>query len=1708
MNTDTRINISSVMGIREAIEQIFTLIHRHFDAYATDTDDTRQIEECRYYMHQLNGMLEMLELSGVAFVGISVEELLTALQERRIEPEAQTLVVARQAIRSIYRYLDALIDGEADNPVRLFPIYRKIMQVQGLEEISESDLFFPDIRESLPLQSVELDLDDASRQETAKQARAQFQSGLLSWLKDADDKQSLQKMIEAVRSIEKLPASIEQRKFWWLSSGFLDSLLHQEQAVDKSVRRLCGKIEQEIRHLNKESHVVAARLTRELLYRIARSQPVSERLQEISRVYDWQVPLSTIDNQEHLDESIMNEEATASDLQSMRVLLEDINDQWRKFNTEDQDNLSSLQSLVERFKASASQANCLPLEKLAGVIHGALSYLRIRPQSMNEGIALDIASSLLLAENAIDNFHRLSPEFPSQVDALATRIRAVTTGKGGDIDLPDLPNPDQAGHLAQEKKLFKQVAQEVLTNLAQVEDILDRFFFEPEIRNDLPLLPELFNQISGVLHVLELDQASTVLDSCRILTEKLTVSDCSIDQAEQMLLADALSSLGFYIEALRNSQSNAEEILAATIQQLDQKPVEQVLSMDIPETPIESAATTDHLFESSPEQLIDPELLAVFLDESSDVLASIADHLESCYANHANQDALTTIRRDFHTLKGSGRMVKLEALSEVAWRIEQLMNRWLSEQKTATSTLLDLLAESHRQFSNWCANLRKDGAVEIRAEHLLDQIRALMYGTDEQLDIAAAPLAPERFEQALEIEQLPTIADVLPNAETGTETAIRIGNNEVPADLFRIFINEASTHVATLKQALGLPRDDAILSVTHESMLAAHTLASTSRALELGFIAQIGQALECWFNQLLTTSSMPGQQALSHMATAVNLLDDMLATIREHQFPSAETVQASTEITHELMRLLEEAPAVQATETEQIAPFESAVDEALEEDSSASVSEAVISLPASSLQQVKDAFADLDRELLEVFLEEAQELQSEIGTNLRIWRKQPDQMNARKAVLRALHTLKGSARIAGAQQVSDLAHQMESDIESLYDQTASAALLDQLETQFDTISDKVEQLQFSLQPELQPAPVTEAAEVHSELLPPTVETVPALPVSAVDADQPFHKTTLRVDAELIDRLINESGESSIIRSRVEAQLYDLEQYLQDLGESVDRMRGQLREVELLAETQMPASSLPSVTEQTDFDPLELDRFTRFQELTRLMAESMDDVVTIHKSLREIQRAAAMTVDQQAHLNRQLQQDLLRIRTIPFSHYSERLYRAVRQATKDTGKQANLIIQGDSIEFDRGVLDKISSPLEHLLRNALVHGIETPEERLGISKAEAGQITLNLHRDGNEIVMVLQDDGMGLDAERIREKARQLGLSSPENEQDDEQWYPLIFTHGFSTLDGVTDIAGRGVGLDIVRNELGELGGNITVTSEKNRGTTFTLRFPVTLAVTQALMVKAGDSTYAIPTATVAHVLEMNAETLGTAYQEHHLIWNGDHFPLGYLPHLLGVSHTFPKIRRSNRIVLLQAGHERLAIHTDTLIGQCEVVIKNIGPQLSNAPGIEGATITGDGSIVLIINPIKLLQREQVRELLSAGPMAPVDAAAIHPSATAPVVMIVDDSLTVRKVTSRLLERQGYEILIAKDGVGALQLLRETVPAIMLVDIEMPHMDGFELIRTVRNNPELQNIPIIIISSRTAEKHRKVAEELGVNEFMGKPYQEDELLHHIERLIKE
>lgn len=1748
MNTETRINISSVVGIREAIEQIFTLIIRHLDAFRDHPHDLQQIENCHYYIHQLNGMLEMLGLNGILYVTSNLELLLKSLYQQELESTPATLATIRQAVRLIYRHLDGLVDGEADNPAKFFPVYRKIMQARGIEAISEADLFFPDMREEPPLPPVQYPLDTQARLAAARRARAQFQSGLLGWLKDPDNRQSLQQMVDAVRSVEKLPASYEQRLFWWISAGFLDSLLFSEQQTDSITRRLCSKIEQEIRHLDKENHQVADQLTRELLYRVARSKPVSARIQEISQVYEWQTLLASFDQPPQLDQALQEEDDHAPALDAMRHLLQTINDDWHEFSAGKQQSLVDLLASTDKLKLHCQKINCPPLEKLIGVLHGAFSYVHIRPQGMNENIALDVASSLLLIENALENFQQLAPEFSDQVEALAIRIRAVVTGKEATTALPDLPGPDQAGYHVQEKRLQKQVAQEILASLAQIEDILDRFFFEPQIRNDLPALPVLFKQILGVLDMLgRNDQATRLLDLCRNLTEELTRPASQIDPERQTLLANALSSFSFYIEALKNSQPDCETIVTAAIDMFEREQVEPASSSQQPDSVAEHAASSPDLPPAADNREIDRELLAIFLEEADDVLATIGEYLQRCQADPSDLTALTTIRRGFHTLKGSGRMVQLHELSEVAWRVEQLLNRWLSEQKPADSVLLELLGDCHQKFGGWCASLRKNGYAEIETDYFIDRIKILMYGTDTQPSpsieavLPAQPAQPaaayEPTDSIPESEAVyvpepelksafePTAIDTTLSIQDHitSETGVMIGNIPIAPDLFAIFSKEAQERVATLKSKIAAVGYD-YSPASQEAMLAAHTLASTSRSLGLHDISRLAKVTEQWLNHLLETASQPDDEIRPLIAQAVELLDSMIESVCQQQLPSESILLTSEALIRQLtdrLNVLEqsaimpepalEIPRIEAEDTptgqlEWNLPDEQPRQPIVEPDS-------LTAQPETAIETGIE-----DHELLGVFLEEAEELLPEIGSNLRTLRSQPDhadQSAARRALLRALHTFKGSARMAGLLQLGEQAHQMEAAIENPQNQLTDPAFHDRLDSQFDAILEKIEALRQSYRqiPSFEPFP-TEKQHVKATDKPSEQSSFDAPTLTATEtarAEASNQKTILRIDAALIDQLVSDTGELSIARSLVETQLTELKQYLRDLGESVDRMRGQLREMELLAETRIASgagSRSASTASSADFDPLELDQFTRSQELPRLMAECMDDIVTIHKSMREIQRNAEAAVNQQAQLNRKLQQDLVHMRTVPFRYFSERLHHIARQVSRDMHKKTLLTIEGNETEIDRSVIDKIIPPLEHLLRNAIVHGIESPEQRMQAGKPETGSIDLTVRQQGSEIHITLKDDGAGLNQERIREKARQIGLIGTDDDLDETRLQSLIFHPGLSTLDEVTDIAGRGIGLDVVKNKITEIGGSIAVTSSPDHGTAFTLRLPLTLSILSALMVKTVQNRYVIPISIVDSIQVLNAEALGAAYETRQIRHDEQDFPLVYLAHLLEETNQAPEIGRHNRVLLLQAGQQRLAIHTDILVGQCEVVVKNAGPQLMHAPGVEGATIMGDGSIVLIINPLKLLQRERTLALLSgtaASRRHSTDAAPVIDAA--PMVMIVDDSLTVRKVTSRLLERQGYEILIAKDGVAALELLRETIPAIMLVDIEMPHMDGFELIRTVRNNPDLQHIPIIIISSRTADKHRELAKQLGVNEFMGKPYLEDELISHIERLTQ-
>ena len=608
------------------------------------------------------------------------------------------------------------------------------------------------------------------------------------------------------------------------------------------------------------------------------------------------------------------------------------------------------------------------------------------------------------------------------------------------------------------------------------------------------------------------------------------------------------------------------------------------------------------------------------------------------------------------------------------------------------------------------------------------------------------------------------------------------------------------------------------------------------------------------------------------------------------------------------------------------------------------------------------------------------------------------------------------------------------------------------------------------------------------------------------------QSAVRVRAPLLDRLVNQAGEVSITRSRIETGVGQIKSSLGDLTENLERLRAQLRDIEFHSEVQMTSRLEAAKAASQSFDPLEFDRFTRFQELTRMMAESVNDVATVQRTL---QRSLEVTEDElvaQARMTRELQDDLLRTRMVEFEGLSDRLYRVVRQAAKETGKSVRLDIVGGSIEVDRGVLDRMTGAFEHLLRNCVGHGIEMPEDRTRAGKESTGSIIVALSQEGNEVGVEFRDDGAGLNLPRIREKGLALGLLGPDHAASDAELANLIFAPGFSTAETVTELSGRGVGMDVVRAEVNAMGGRVETATAAGQGTSFKMILPLTTAVTQVVMLRCGETHVAVPSTLVEVVRRATPAEVAEAYAS-------GSYPLGdkalqffWLGALLQISpQPGESEARTRTIVVIRSAQQRIALHVDEVLGNQEVVVKNLGPQLSRLPGLAGVTLLASGAVALIYNPVALATlygeaaRDATREAMRAPsgqsqlPLAPEPLVAL-----APLVLVVDDSLTVRRVTQRLLLREGYRVVLAKDGLDALERLAEAVPDIVLSDIEMPRMDGFDLVRNIRADARLRDLPVIMITSRIAQKHRDYAAELGVDHYLGKPYSEEDLLALIGR----
>ncbi|AME01366.1 hybrid sensor histidine kinase/response regulator [Moraxella osloensis] len=788
-----------------------------------------------------------------------------------------------------------------------------------------------------------------------------------------------------------------------------------------------------------------------------------------------------------------------------------------------------------------------------------------------------------------------------------------------------------------------------------------------------------------------------------------------------------------------------------------------------------------------------------------------------------------------------------------------------------------------------------------------------------------------------------------------------------------------------------------------------------------------------------------------------------------------------------------------------------------------------------------------DEDILKVYLEEAKELIDSSSQHLQEFRSNNSDLAALQALQRELHTIKGGARMVGAEGIATLAHEMETIYEELgsrrkpatrmignllavcHDWLASAIYV--LENKFNPqtpVALVAALQQFSRKPDsLKEIPNANLASqieqidiYRSSLGQDTLEvkqrdlSVMPLMTGNFESEQDqssLNAETLRISASTMDRMINLSGESAINRSRIEMGISSLSNNIEEMGTTVQRLADQLRRMETELEIQILSQIGDEHALESDFDPLEMDQYSALNQLSKSLSESASDLLDIKTTMLDKTRETENLLLQLSRTQTDLQEGLMDSRTVPFSRITPRLQRIVRQTATELGKSVELRILNDEGEIDRNILERITSPLEHMLRNAVDHGIEKSQERIESGKSRTGLITLEVLREGGEIVINLTDDGRGINVNAVRQKAIEQGLiSAKDTSLKTLDIMQYIFNAGLSTAKSVSQISGRGVGMDVVQSEVKQLGGVVTVDSESGRGSRFTMRLPLTVAVSDALMVRAGDKYFAVPLVQIERVMRVNVDAIANFYTTNadSITIDGQAYRLRYLNQILYGSDPVDALAHQSSsvpvIIIRTDLGQRMALQVDMIAGsRIEVVVKPLGRQLSHIDGISAATIMGDGSVMLILDLVALM-----RNVSNIAKVEQQKANKSVKQAHKPVVLIVDDSVTVRKVTSRLLERNGYEAQVATDGIDALERLQEMLPEVIVLDIEMPRMDGFEVANHIRHNPRLKHIPIVMITSRTGEKHRERAFGIGVNEYMGKPFQEQMLLDTLARFTQQ
>ncbi|MBX6420567.1 MAG: Hpt domain-containing protein [Nevskia sp.] len=1092
---------------------------------------------------------------------------------------------------------------------------------------------------------------------------------------------------------------------------------------------------------------------------------------------------------------------------------------------------------------------------------------------------------------------------------------------------------------------------------------------------------------------------------------------------------------------------------------------------------------------AAPGRAGEPDMLAVFREDARERLGFVRRWLEAQNLGEADFAVEPEVVRAFHTLRGSAAVVHAEGLRRLAEAMEDYLNGLRLSGARLTPPALSLIADALVALHGWLDSPAVTEAGKNEVESWRSRIAGLRSAA-----VAAAPrpVVDEAFAlHALELLQAQegrARAWSRNETETGVDpaTALAAGFSELALAAGRANCEPLAASAALLAERLDAWRDHA--------------------APDAAFFAALFERIEGLYRQLdayREAAPVPAAEA-PELPSPPSLPPQEAAT--QTPPPEIEAFEAFPE------------PAAKPDQVETQAPVSAAEPEVFAPSPPPALRSAATEQAPAAPQPAPAR--RLDEELIDVFAAEAAELLEQLERNFEAWRG-GEEGEALRELQRALHTLKGGARMAGLEAMGDLTHELESEVNraaatgEFPDATAFAQMRGALE-RLQTMHDQIRRGQAELLaaplaplPEAQPAPAPPA--------PLAGGWAPELfwrPEEETAGFAAARRETARVPVEALDAMLNQAGEISIYRSRLEERNASLRAQLLEVTQTIARIREQLRQLDIETEAQIAARGLtPGGTQADryaqDFDPLEMDRYSRMQELSRALAESVGDLAALQATMSDAVAETDTLLLQQSRVTSEVQQGLMGALMVPFSREAQRLIRVVRQTAQECGKQAEVQFAGIEAELDRNVLERVLAPLEHLLRNAVVHGIEDPAERAMSGKPVVGQVHVRLARESAQVLVEVADDGRGLDFAAIRAKAVERGLMRPEAQLSDDELARFIFEPGFSTARSLTQHAGRGIGMDVVAAEVKQLGGTLELRSETGKGTRFLLRLPLTLAVSQALLVGVGAEVYALPLPSIEGIGRIPRAELHDYYREDGPLYayGGRGYRVRHLGAYVGLPYAHdPQARTVTAILVrlgegLGAGERRVALVVDELLGNREIVSKAIGPQIAAVPGVSGATILADGRVVLILDvPTLVSERARRAALAQAAGRATAPAPAQAPAQT--TVMVVDDSITMRRVAERLLARHGYRVVTAKDGLDAMALLQTETPQVVLLDIEMPRADGFEVAAFMRNTPRLKDVPIVVITSRSGEKHRSRAQSLGVARYLIKPYQEEQLLAEI------